>query len=138
MGSSLRLVGSRADLPARWDGRAVLWGEWRIIEQLFVCDRTKRKPPEPDRCACGALTSTSHYAVGLVADDADTTVAELATDDRFARYGRPRRGTRSLTAYRCPSCGADEVYDAATGEWWTLDESDYGPDGSTAPETAGG
>lgn len=59
----------------------------------------------------------------------------------------PRVGRRTplvwpvydIHAFRCPGCGEVTVWDVASDEWWTLDESDYGPGGSTAPpEWTGG
>lgn len=43
------------------------------------------------------------------------------------------RPTVQLHASRCPGCGLDTVFDVATDECWTLDESDYGDAGSVPP-----
>lgn len=38
-----------------------------------------------------------------------------------------------LVAYRCTACRLDTVWDARADQHWTLDDSDYGPDGSVEP-----
>lgn len=38
-----------------------------------------------------------------------------------------------LFAFRCQSCQLDTVWDKRTDEWWVLDDSDYGVEGSTDP-----
>lgn len=42
--------------------------------------------------------------------------------------------TRMLLAIRCLDCRTDTVRDYRNDEWWTLDDSDYGPEGSVALE----
>jgi len=66
---------------------------------------------------------------------------ESVTERTLRRSGRvilqsvtvPAWPVIDLYAFRCPSCGVDEVWDIRTDEWWTLDETDYGPGGSSRP-----
>lgn len=108
-------------LPVAWDGREVKWSRWDSSEHIIVCG--SRNEP---RCECG---STRHpfTAVGLRAADTGP--------GRFAR----RHALRDLHAFRCPDCGQVDVWDMDSNEWWTLDESDYGRNGSVPPpEWSGG
>lgn len=99
-------------LPVRWDGVAVEWTEWGA-EQVFLC------PPEPPRpCAgCGLIRPRS-MCRGI-----------RHRKGRDPHTGR-QRYLRSLFAYRCSACGRDEVHESGSTDWWVLDETDYGPDGS--------
>lgn len=115
---TLRLVSH--PLPAAWDGREVKWSRWDSTDRIIIC------PPPKSRCDCGS-TRAPFIAVGLRAADAGP--------GRFAR----RHALRDLHACRCPDCGQVDVWDMDSDEWWTLDESDYGPEGSTPPpEWVGG
>lgn len=49
----------------------------------------------------------------------------------------PMPAYRDLVAFRCVDCGHDVVHDRRTGEDWDLDETDYGPDGSTVDADEG-
>lgn len=114
----LRLVSH--PLPAAWDGAPVKWGRWETSERIHVC------PPPKNRCECGS-TRPPFFAVGLRAPASES--------GRFER----RHALRDLHAFRCPDCGEVTVWDMTSDEWWTLDESDYGPQGSTPPpEWSGG
>ncbi|MGZ0070008.1 hypothetical protein [Microbacterium arborescens] len=116
---SLRLVSH--PLPVAWDGREVRWGRWGATDHIRIC------PPRASRCdSCGSARSP-FLAVGLRAADAGP--------GRFTR----RHALRDLHAFRCPDCGEVVVWDMDSDEWWTLDESDYGPEGSRPPaEWTGG
>jgi DNA-directed RNA polymerase subunit RPC12/RpoP len=94
-------------LPVAWDGVPVDWRPWRPWHQVFICDRSRRKPAPAERCtSCGQLWRPMS-AVGIV------------------------DGIAALTANRCTSCGSDVVTDQL-GDVWDLDETDYGPTGSVA------
>lgn len=154
--SSLRLVPDAPghDLPPRWDGLVISWQGWKPGNHVFVCteptnvcDHCGRGEHDTDMgCSCGSVRPPSSN-VGFVADDPATTLDELerniAGSDLAHRTGRPksapeRLGLIRLVAHRCPDCDADTVVDTATGEVWTLDESDYGDAGSESPASEGG
>lgn len=114
----LRLVSH--PLPVAWDGREVKWSRWDSTEHIVIC------PPPKSRCECGSQRAP-FFAVGL-----------RAVDSGPGRFQR-RHALRDLHAVRCPDCGQVDVWDMDSDEWWTLDESDYGPNGSTPPpEWTGG
>lgn len=104
-------VGPPRPLPVAWDGAPVEWSPFRI-PQVFIC------PPTPECCPTCGDTSPSAHAQGRV-------------HHPTYPYAPPRM--LCLSAYRCPGCGLDTVLDHATGEWWTLDDTDYGPEGSNPP-----
>lgn len=116
---SLRLVSH--PLPVAWDGREVKWGRWES-PLVIVCSGMEREGC--DECGSKRQPFT---AAGLRAADTGP--------GRFAR----RHALRDIHAFRCPDCGLVQVWDMDSNEWWTLDESDYGPKGSTPPpEWTGG
>lgn len=49
-----------------------------------------------------------------------------------AAYRRKNLALWRLHAFRCTDCKHDVVWDRDTDEWWTLDHTDYGDEGSTA------
>ena len=117
------------DLPPFWDGLAVVWGQWTTdLPVVFVCPPPKR----PATChGCGS-TAEQHQAKGRVAR------AAFITHDRIHEYdakhdplgrGKPVALVR-LFVWRCPGCLLDVVWDIDTDEWFDLDHTDYGPDGS--------
>lgn len=108
----LRLVSH--PLPVAWDGLAVKWSRWETSGHIQLC------PPPKTRCECGS-SEAPFTAVGLR--------SPAVGRERFAR----RHALRDLYAFRCPDCGEVAVWDMTSDEWWTLDESDYGPEGSTPP-----
>lgn len=100
------------DLPPKWDGVVVRWRGWRTLPdaRIFICP----PPKEIDHCKnCGSIAQSrinyGHRTVFLAGKDRDAG---------------------SLTAYRCPDCLHDLVEDETTGEWFDLDHTDYGPEGS--------
>lgn len=111
----LRLVSH--PLPVSWDGCPVKWSRWDAALDVIICP-----PNKAPRCECGS-NAKPFVSTGLRAPD---TGAE-----QFAR----RHALRDLRAFRCPGCGEFAVWDMTADTWWTLDETDYGPDGSTAPVT---
>lgn len=125
-------------LPALWDGRPVEWSPFQLEPPMFICDRSKRKNGLliPTCNACGA-TGPKLRAIGLrqPAPGATTEGEYLRTH----RNGQPVHAIdpapayRDLHATRCTRCAHDQVYDTATTELWDLDDTDYGPEGSSAP-----
>lgn len=116
------------DLPVKWDGRSVVWREW-VAPVGIICARSRAM----DRCSeCGGKEAPS-TSNGLIADTPDITRSQVLANDRSARLGGKRRAWLTLLALRCPECGHDQVRDP-DGEWWDLDPSDYGDEGSSPPE----
>lgn len=94
------------DLPPRWDGKDVTWGDWQGPLPVFICP----PPSLADTCckACGSIGHNVHnrgYIEQLLA----------------------------LYAFRCTDCKHDQVLEIETNELWDLDHTDYGADGSTPP-----
>lgn len=124
-------------LPALWDGRRVDWSPLQLEPPIFACDRSKRKNGLliPICDACGHL-GPKLRATGLRQPALGATVEGEYL--RTHRNGHPVHAIdpapayRDLHATRCPSCAHDQVYDTATHELWDLDDTDYGPEGSTA------
>jgi hypothetical protein len=103
-------------LPPRWDGRDVEWRAWTRTDSTTAVYHGRREPCE--RCGSLAWPLMNH---GVVHPPATPGTVNL----------RPR--LLLLSVFRCPDCHLDTVWDRDTDEWWTLDESDYGPEGSTDP-----
>ena len=97
------------DLPVSWDGRAVTWGPWHDSTQPTHL-------PEQVCERCGVLGPQRH-AFGRR--------APAAGEDQAI----------DLMAERCPACDSDSVTDMVSHQAWLLDAEDYGPDGSTPPDT---
>lgn len=127
------------DLPPRWDGLAVVWEGWEgwrpSIGPVYLCP-----PPRHPPCCegCGSLAEPVSNR-GLVAVWASLTREDIEREEQNLRrlgslaHKRKRRAYWRLRAYRCPDCKLDTVWDTDTGHTWTLDHTDYGPDGSVAP-----
>lgn len=112
-------------LPVAWDGRAVKWDAWE--KPVFS---TVRFHPKPERCTCGSVNAP-FTSRGL----RDTDPDRVRALERLPRIGRRTKlawPVYDLHAFRCPDCGEVTVWDMATDEVWTLDESDLGPTGSWA------
>ena len=133
----------RHDLPPRWDGRIVKWSEWHT-SPTFVCG--PRGPVRASRCeGCGSTASNATSRGTVSPLDGDTYESERPVVKR-TRSGREyqagvqivtanwRNPVTSIVAFRCPDCGLDTVvgYTSEPEQVWTLDESDYGDEGSTA------
>ena len=122
------------DLPVAWDGLATVWDGWHKPAPAFVC------PPQPSSCeSCGSMVTAVHNRGRVARLPVFTVAMILANDETRARLPvalrhkvRPRALVR-LLAFRCPDCQLDVVHDLDTGETWTLDHTDYGPDGSVHP-----
>lgn len=128
------------DLPPKWDGLVVVWHGWEYQRPAFICP-----PPKKDCCeACGTPFGfrgfpTQSVNRGRVALRPSITVEDIeAHDENRRRLGSlahksPSIALWRLHAFRCPGCQVDTVWDTDTDEWWTLDHTDYGADGSAAP-----
>lgn len=110
--SALRVIpgGLSRPLPAMWDGQEVEWEDWEM-------DGTTLRghlPDEQRACdGCGDVGGRLNYCRGHLLDG-DCNVSP---------------GPR-LYAFRCQSCGHDDVLEWG-GESWCLGPEDYGPNGST-------
>lgn len=109
------------DLPPRWDGLPVEWGEWREPVNVFLCP----PPRQPERCDHCASTGPRSMSVGRIWTDPAT--APPAIGRARMRHGRHLVGI--ITAFRCDDCAHDTVLDPS-GVLWDLDETDYTDDGS--------
>lgn len=92
------------DLPPRWDGHPVEWGEWSCTGDVFICP-----PPRDKGCEyCGSLRP------------------------RRMCLGRIRAVGAVIAAFRCPDCERDYVIDGlgADAKTWHLDDTDYTDNGS--------
>ena len=109
---TLRVIvgGLSRPLPSRWDGDRVKWGTWEE-------DRTTLRGHLPDdRRACDGC--------GDVEGRITCCRGDLLDEDGNVRT------ERRLFAFRCLSCGHDDVLDWGH-ESWCLGPEDYGPNGST-------
>ena len=132
---------ARNDLPPKWDGRRVDWSEWNT-DPMFVCGRPQPPAPRCEGCGSAATQAASRGTVypldGEIFETHEPRVKRTRSGREYvagtvtvARRARP--GVR-LFASRCPDCGLDTVvgYTSEPEQVWTLDESDYGDEGSTA------
>lgn len=132
------------DLPPKWDGLAVLWRGWEYdtSHQVFICP-----PPPPSMCeGCGEREkyrgfSTRSVNKGLVAVSSILTHDDLRYEEEnrerlgfagrvVASRTRKPRALWRLYVWRCGTCKLDTVWDTDADEWFTLDHTDYGDDGS--------
>lgn len=130
---TLTLVATRHDLPPRWDGRPVEWGEWHQAQTTLPF----HTPVADQACTACGLIAEPAISAGRIPPLASETFE--VPDIRTLRSGRTyERGKKlvpawavvCLVAFRCTGCGADRVHDERTGETWDLDASDYGDAGS--------
>lgn len=140
--SDLLTMLRKHDLPPRWDGRAVVWQGWEYAPSgVFICP-----PPTRDVCeGCGMPRTERGFPCwstnrGMRADSARLTPDDYATEEAararlpFRVKGKmPRHWWLELTAFRCHHCQLDTVWQYEGDEWWTLDHTDYGDEGSVAP-----
>lgn len=130
-------VGTRHDLPPRWDGHPVVWRGWETLN-AFICGGRAGSECCP---GCGSRAASA-INLGLVGDDPDMTVGDVEHDDHAVAmasklgHRRRRRSWFRLTAFRCPDCRLDLVVDG-DDQCWTLDASDYGDEGSVGPPVQG-
>ncbi|RHA38703.1 hypothetical protein [Cellulomonas rhizosphaerae] len=132
----LSVVSAPRELPRAWDGRTVIWGPWHDVRTSLVW----HLPPADFACPACGLIEESPCAVGTVRPlPGETTTVQ---HEKRLPSGRTywRTETRAATpvlalfARRCTGCGHDQVHDRRTDEVWDLDDSDYGPEGSTHVE----
>lgn len=97
-------------LPPKWDGRDVNWTGWVSITTTAAV-HVRRECCQQ----CGSLVEPV------------INIGKLRSPDDQTKWASP------LAAFRCPDCRNDTVWDRETDEWWTLDESDYGDEGSADP-----
>ncbi|AXH44440.1 hypothetical protein PP353_gp64 [Arthrobacter phage Kumotta] len=130
---SLRLVHSRHDLPPFWDGEPVTWDEWSDVRTSLAL----HIPAHEMACdKCGAIDENL-IVWGIRPPEAPTI---MTTKTKTLPSGRKyetqvevkAHPLRDIYASRCRHCGHDVVTDTRTDERWDLDETDYGPEGSTA------
>lgn len=101
------------DLPPKWDGAPMQWGQWDEMAAV-ICAKVRPEPCE--RCGSTARRGSS---TGTVRPTRTGPVINLHH--------------RRLHALRCPDCLHDTVWDPGNDEWWDLDPTDYGDDGSNPP-----
>jgi len=130
----MRLLPSRNDLPLLWDGRVVEWRGWSDGTTTMALHNPK------ERCTgCGSSAEPAINAGIMDAKQGEMVEHEPLKKTKSGRTYRgrtilvPANRWARLFAFRCPDCQQDEVWDKDADEWWTLDESDYGSDGSTDP-----
>jgi hypothetical protein len=131
----LLVLAREFDLPPRWDGLLVVqWTPWEPQPHAFIC------PPSKARDCCPACASPEPrvHARGMVALRADLTRAQWEYEEenrarlRKLAHKRAQVALWRLYAFRCQDCRHDQVWDTDTDEWWDLDHTDYGTEGSTA------
>lgn len=125
-------------LPVKWDDHKVTWDEFKI-EPATTLEFHVTKAERLRWCCtkCGTPDREATHAVGTV-HPLEGEMTEGTVRRRSKRTGNwlnvptmvPAWPLRVLHASRCGGCGLDTVWDMRTDEWWELDESDYGPDGS--------
>lgn len=131
MSATLTMVKHR--LPPLWDGQRVKWGKFEPSAGIQICP-----PPNRERCECGSTTPPL-IASGRRQPEAGALMQSHKR--KMGRFGRwvyvpvdvPAWPVVDLCAFRCPGCGADDVWDMRTDEWWALGPEDYGADGSVRP-----
>lgn len=128
----LRALPTEHDLPPLWDGRRVTWRGWTVPMS------TVRWHMAPEACTRCGSTEPSSMNPGTV-EPLPGEQVDMAVERRTKRSGvvylTSRRvaawAVQRLMAFRCATCHHDTVWDMQ-GEWWDLDESDYGEAGSVA------
>jgi hypothetical protein len=129
----VRALPTLHDLPPLWDGRRVEWKGWTSDASTLGWHG------RPQTCeVCGHVGDRA-INLGLVFPHPGETMTEPKTVRSKRVKGREyvrnvtvlARPIYWLTAFRCSSCHLDTVWDRRTDEWWDLDPSDYGDDGST-------
>ena len=108
------------DLPPRWDGLPVEWGDWTDTAAVIICP----PPRHPDRCDHCGTTRPRLINTGRVWTDEASAPSAIGR----ARLNRNRHLVGLITAFRCAACNHDSVVDP-NGQAWDLD-TDYTGDGS--------
>ena len=121
------VTGLRGRLPVAWDGKSTEWREGlspRGITHIgdFPCG------------GCGSRSSEMESHVGVVARTGTERVAKTKRTRSGREYGVtvevPAWAIPRLHLNRCLDCGHTEVHDVVEDCLWTLEDADYGPDGS--------
>lgn len=127
------------DLPPRWDGLAVVWDGWGFpdLGPVFICPPRAVRADCCQGCGSRAVQPSNRGRVARVPAVTHDRIREV--DDArerlpmLERHRVPAKALYRLVAYRCPDYQLDTVWDTDTGQWWTLDHTDYGDNGSEAP-----
>jgi hypothetical protein len=132
--TDLLVLAREFDLPPKWDGLLVVkWTPWEAQTPAFICPPPKTRPCCP---GCGS-PEPSVVCRGMVALRPDLTREQWEyEEENRARLGKLAHKRKNvalwrLHAFRCQDCRLDSVCDTDTDEWWDLDHTDYGPEGST-------
>lgn len=117
----LELWPRQHDLPPRWDGLPVEWGEWSDAADVYIC------PPPRKRSRCCRCGSCCKPRMSL---GRGLTELESVSGSVPARLVNGERVEAHLAVFRCPECEHDYVLDFANDEAWDLDPTDYTDSGS--------
>jgi hypothetical protein len=109
------------DLPPRWDGLTLEWGDWSDTADVIICP----PPRHPERCDHCGTTAACLTNIGRIWTDETSAPAAIGR----ARLRGDRHLVGLITAFRCPGCRHDSVVDP-DGQQWDLDDTDYTDDGS--------
>lgn len=125
-------------LPQRWDGDVVKWDDWQ--EGVPTSADFHFGPRTCDGCHS---TIRPYWTFGRRQPGRGEVFETWKFQTITARWGTTYQVHRPIHvpawpviqfhATRCAWCGHTEVYDFDSTETWTLDDTDYGPDGSTRP-----
>lgn len=115
------------DLPALWDGHRVEWAGWRQ-EPRTTLDFHGSREVCP-HCASSATQSINYGVVWAKPSGLLQFPRRHAWNSSKLRDDGDH-AVKWLTAYRCPDCRTDEVWDRFSDELWVLDNTDYTDDGS--------
>lgn len=112
------------DLPPRWDGLPVEWGDWSDTADIYICPPP---PPRENRCEYCKSERPHLMCLGRIWTEPGTVHAIGR-----ARMSGDRHLVANIAAFRCPDCSRDYVIDGLgpNSQQWTLDETDYTDDGS--------
>lgn len=115
------------DLPVKWDGMRVEWSGWSTPPKTTLeLHGTRDVCPH---CASSAPQAINFAVVWTKPEGLLDFPRRRAWDSRALRDGGDH-AVKWLTAYRCPDCRTDEVWDRFTDELWVLDDADYTDEGS--------
>lgn len=112
--AELELWPRQHDLPPRWDGLPIEWGEWSDTADVFIC------PPPRERTRCSQCGSDRRPRMSLGRVLTELAVVDKSTSVRPASVARV---VANLALFRCPECEHDYVLDFANDEAWDLDRN---------------
>ena len=110
------------DLPPRWDGLPVQWGDRSDTAAVIICCPPPRHPEHCDQCG---TTRPRLINIGRIWTDQASAPAAIGR----ARLHQNGHLVGLITAFRCTACNHDSVLDPH-GQMWDLDPTDYTDDGS--------